>query len=260
MDHASFIAIVEPATGKDREAAERAIRATLETLGERIDRDEARQLAAQLPPEVAPWIATTSEAEGFDVDEFVLRVSRREAVDPAAAQRHVIVVLSAVARAAPDEWPDVVAELPASFAPLLPQGPHVEVVDADTFVQRVADRAGLDRERAQRAIDAVLETLGERIAGGEIDDLIDRLPMGLHEPLRRGRAAGGGQATPMKLDRFLHRVAEREGVSDPEGAEHARAVFRALREAVGTEEFLDVTVQLPDDYVRALVGSPAGGR
>jgi uncharacterized protein (DUF2267 family) len=34
--------------------------------------------------------------------------------------------------------------------------------------------------------------------------------------------------------------------------EHARAVLTTLREAVGAEEFVDVTVQLPDEYATVL--------
>lgn len=51
---------------------------------------------------------------------------------------------------------------------------------AAAFVSRVAERAGLHVERARRAVDAVLETLAERIAGGEVDDLIARLAPALH--------------------------------------------------------------------------------
>jgi uncharacterized protein (DUF2267 family) len=253
MDHEDFMTIVEPEAGVDREGAERAVRATLQTLGERIDREEARQLAAQLPPEVAPWVATTTSAEAFDADEFARRVAEREEVDAETAQRHAAAVLDAVARAAPGEWDHVAAELPRGFAPLLPRGPHVDVVDADTFVSRVAERAGGDRDRARREIDAVLETLAERIAGGEVDDLIDRLPMALHPPLKRGRDATGGQAKAMRLEQFLQRVAEREGVDLAHAVVDARAVFGVLRETVG-EDFRDVTVQLPDDYVRVLAG------
>jgi uncharacterized protein (DUF2267 family) len=41
----------------------------------------------------------------------------------------------------------------------------------EQFLQWVADRRGFDTETARRAAEAVLETLGERIAGGEMDDL-----------------------------------------------------------------------------------------
>jgi uncharacterized protein (DUF2267 family) len=106
-------------------------------------------------------------------------------------------------------WPSS----PPSFAPLLPRGPYVEVVDAETFLGRVAERAGTDREQAKRATDAVLQTLAERIAGGEVEDLIERLPTQLHPPLKRGREITGGQAKRMTLEGFVRAIAELEGVT-----------------------------------------------
>jgi uncharacterized protein (DUF2267 family) len=253
VDYESFLEIVAQHPAIGREHAERASRATLRTLGERIDREEARQIAAQLPPELAPWIATTSPAEGFGTDDFVRRVARREGLDAEVAHHHVAGVFDALARTvSPGEWHDLVSELPASFAPLLPRGRYIELVDGSTFVQRVAQRAGMDDESARRATDAVLRTLAERIAGGEVDDLVERVPMELHDALERGRSATGGQAVPMSLDAFVERIARREGVTDPEAVEHARAVLAVLREVLGDEEFFDVVVQLPKDYVRML--------
>jgi uncharacterized protein (DUF2267 family) len=253
VDFESFLTIVARHAVGGREGAERASRATLQTLAERIDREEARDLAAQLPPELAPWIATTSPADGFSADEFVRRVARRQGVDDATASEQVEAVFDALSHAiSADEWHDLTSELPASFAPLLPRGRHVEVVDGATLLQRVSERAGLDRETARQATNAVLETLAERIAGGEVDDLIERLPIELHDALRRGRAAVGGVARSMPLERFVERIAEREGVSEPAAVEHARAVFAVLRDAIGAEEFFDVMVQLPADYVRTL--------
>jgi uncharacterized protein (DUF2267 family) len=56
----------------------------------------------------------------------------------------------------------------------------------------------------------------------------------------------------MSLDQFLTSVAEREGISPEDAREHARAVLVTLREAVGEQEFRDVTVQLPDEYEATL--------
>jgi uncharacterized protein (DUF2267 family) len=94
----------------------------------------------------------------------------------------------------------------------------------------------------------VLETLAERIAGGEVDDLIASLPPELHPPLRKGNELSNGAARRLSLDEFLRRVAEREGVAPPLAREHARAVFATLREALPDKEFFDVTAQLPDAY------------
>ena len=82
VDHGAFITIVRQYSGGSYEDAERATRATLRTLGERIDRGQARQLAAQLPPELAPWMATSTPAQPFDVDEFVRRVAAQENTPP----------------------------------------------------------------------------------------------------------------------------------------------------------------------------------
>ncbi len=60
----------------------------------------------------------------------------------------------------------LVAELPKNFSPLLLRGPKIEVISSSSFLQRVADRAGVDTEEARRATEAVLETLAMRIAGG----------------------------------------------------------------------------------------------
>jgi uncharacterized protein (DUF2267 family) len=86
---------------------------------------------------------------------------------------------------------------------------------ADAFLARVAERTGLDDAGARRAVDAVLETLAQRIAGGEVDDLLARLPPALHEPLKRGREHSGGVARSMTLARFLALIAEREAVLPP---------------------------------------------
>jgi uncharacterized protein (DUF2267 family) len=257
MDDSSFIDVVATEAQLTREDAERAVHATLQTLGERIDRGQARQLAAELPPGIAPWIATTTAAERFDADTFAERVARRAGFDDQVARRAVSAVLDAVAHAVSSkEWDDMVAELPAAYAPLLPRGRWVDVADLEELLRLVAEQTGLDRAGARRALEATLETLAERIDGGEVDDLIARLPPELHTALRRGREASAGQATRMPLEAFVRRTAQREGVADPqEAARHLRAVFGALR-ATLADELVDVKAQLPEDYVRALALAP----
>jgi uncharacterized protein (DUF2267 family) len=246
-----FYSTVQLKAGIAREDAERAARAVLETLAERIAAGEARDLAASLPPEPAAALNTTTPAEGFDVDEFVRRVAERTAVDPGTAERYARAVFAALGRTVPaDEIRDMTAELPRDFAPLIAEaeGRFVEIVDAAELLRDVSQRAGLDPEGARRAVEAVLETLAERIAGGEVEDLISLLGVELHAPLRRGLEASGGEARPMSLDEFLRRVAEREGVTPAEARDHARAVFAALRDAIPDREFGDITVQLPPEY------------
>ncbi|MCW3014131.1 MAG: hypothetical protein JWO02_1223 [Solirubrobacterales bacterium] len=250
MDNDTFITVVMQQANMGREKAERATRAVLQTLGERIAKGEAADLAAELPPELAPFIATTTDAERFDREEFVRRVARRLDSDHETAERYAGAVFEALARAVSEnEWEDLVAELPKDFAPLLARGPWVQLMSAETFAERVLERAPVDEEEAKKAIFAVLETLAERIAGGEVDDLKARLPGALHPPLDRGKEHFGGKARRMSFAEFQQRVAERMGADDDEVVLACiRAVFRTLREAVGDDEWFDVTVQLPRDF------------
>jgi uncharacterized protein (DUF2267 family) len=59
---------------------------------------------------------------------------------------------------------------------------------------------------------------------------------------------------PLTYDEFVT-VADREGISLDTAFEHVRAVISTLREAVGEQEFLDVTAQLPDEYEVAVRSS-----
>jgi uncharacterized protein (DUF2267 family) len=256
VNYDDFINVVQAGARASREAAEQASRAVLEVLAERIASGEARDLAAALPPGIAPWLATTSDAERFDADEFVRRVAEREGADVEKAERHVRAVLDAVSRAVSDkEFSDLIAELSKDYARLLPKGPAVEAVSSETFLERVADRTGLPFDRLEPAVDAVLETLAERIAGGEVDDLIARLPPRLHEPLMRGKAGSGGKAQPLSLDEFIRRVGERAELDPDQARDAVRGVMQALHETVGDKEYRDIIVELPSDF-RALLAPP----
>jgi uncharacterized protein (DUF2267 family)/HSP20 family molecular chaperone IbpA len=254
MNYDEFLSLVGRQTGLSEEAAERAVRATLVTLAERLSSGEARQLAAELPGELLGWLYTQEGPEPFDADEFLRRVARREGVDIETADWHARVVFTVLRRAAsPAEIADVSAELPEDLRALLW---NVPVMPGDAFLERVADQAGLDRDGARRATEAVLESLAERIAAGDVQDLIARLPVSLHEPLKRGLAHSSTAARTMPPEVFLERVAEREGVPQEQAQAHTQAVFTALREAV-PEEFFDIAAQLsPDEMALYLPRRP----
>lgn len=255
-----FITTIQQRAGISWAKAETAARATLETLSERISSGVARDLARELPSDVAHWLQPAGDAESFDPVEFVRRVAEREGTDPATAEQHARAVFVALARLVRgDEIAELIAELPANYAPLLgdaaqrrrdPTAP--EALPYDVILDRVEGRAGLDRRDAQRALEAVLETLAERIAGGEADDLAASLPEELRPPLERGRDRTGGKAQRMSLDEFVARVAEREGVSTEAALDHAQAVFTTLREVIPDKEWSDLLAELPRGYAEAL--------
>jgi uncharacterized protein (DUF2267 family) len=257
-----FITTIEQRAGISWVDAERAARATLQTLGERISAGQSRQLAEDLPPEVRRWLLDEAEhAQDFDVGEFLRRVAEREGVDPETAEHHAKAVFIALARLVRgEEISQLAAQLPNEYKGLLHEAARhrrdpgaPEVVSAEMFVQRVGRRAALGAPEAHRASEAVLETLAERIAGGEVDDLAEQLPPELRQPLERGRARTGGKARRMSLDEFVESIAEREGVGYEQALDHARAVFAALRETLTDNEFSDLLAELPRGYYEALL-------
>lgn len=247
----TFLELVEETGGLTREEAERAVQATLRTLGERITRGEADDVAAFLPRELRKVLVSVPEpAEAFGLGEFLRRVAEREGVDRQTAQRHAEAVFVALGHAvAPGELRDMVAQLPKDFEPLLKaaNAGREHALPRDPLVARVAQLTSLDEPEASRAVEAVLEALAIRISSGEVRDLMERLPAAVMPALERGMAQSPN-ASRMSLEEFLDLVAEREGVGREEAQRHARAVFAALRELVPGKEIYDVESELPREY------------
>ena len=261
MDYETFITTVEGTARVSGDEARAAACATLDVLSKRITAGEAEDIAVRLPPELRGCIDPVGPPERFHVDEFVRRIAERVGADEDVAERDARGVFAALWSAVgPKEFADMRAQLPKDFGPLLDEAvavaPPPDAANAaerptlgyDELVGRVAERAGLDEERARRAFDAVLEALAIRITGGQVDDLAQRLPRELRPALDRGRARSGGVAVPMSLRAFVDAIADAEGVTKGEAAEHARAVLGVLREAVGEKEWHDTTAQLPGEY------------
>ena len=99
------------------------------------------------------------------------------------------------------------------------------------------------RRPAENAITATLETLNERISGGEARDLAAQFPEEI-QPALRPKAE---EAEGFSLEEFYRRVAEREGVDIETARIDASAVMRVLREAVTPGELDDVMAQLSED-------------
>jgi uncharacterized protein (DUF2267 family) len=120
-----------------REKAERATQATFEVLGERLTDTEARDLAAQLPVEIATSLRSsfTKSGERFSLDEFFNRVSQREGVPLSDATLHARVVTGLLSEVVTmGEIENVRAQLPEDIRQLfmvenegeLPEVPQVD--------------------------------------------------------------------------------------------------------------------------------------
>jgi uncharacterized protein (DUF2267 family) len=120
-------------------------------------------------------------------------------------------------------------------------------VKYDEFIKHVQTVAQLDsREEAQRATQATLEVIRERIVGNEAKDLAAQLPQQLGEYLH-GREGEDGQ--PFSMTEFVQRVSEKEQVEPTVATNHIRAVFAVLQNAVSAGEFTDFKANFSDDYI-----------
>lgn len=255
MDEQQLLSLVAREAQVDPSVAEKAVEAVLTTLSERLTPGEAGDIADRLPESWRRWIQPHAPRQLYSAQQFLQQVAAREGVDEQTAQSHARAVFYALSRAlTADEFQDMVSELPKEYRALYAQGYHPpeQVLSYAEWLSRVADRAGIDRERAYRASRAVLEVLAERIAGGEADDLTKEVPAEFVEPLVLGKMRTHGVAHRMNLEEFVRRVALLEGVDEQEALRHARAVLSTLRDSVTQKEFRDLASELPRAYVEQL--------
>lgn len=103
--------------------AVKAIRATLESLGERIQTGAAKNLGAQLPAEIAHHLDGATPPERFDLDEFFERVCVKEGAGLNTGVFHARAVISVLEDAvSAGEIGDIRSSLPTQFAPLFDSG------------------------------------------------------------------------------------------------------------------------------------------
>lgn len=122
------------ATGQ---AAEKATRATLETVAGRLQGNEASQLAAQLPEELALYLQPgyAGIGDSYDLEEFFRRISQREEVELAEATFHARVVCGLLSEAVSvGEMNDVRAQLPPDFAKIFDVQNEGEIPDLGDVV------------------------------------------------------------------------------------------------------------------------------
>ncbi|MDZ7962269.1 MAG: DUF2267 domain-containing protein [Aulosira sp. DedQUE10] len=106
MQYDEFITHVQSlALSNSRAEAERATRATLETIKERIAADEAKELAAQLPQQIGNYLEVSKGEAGqsFNLQEFITRTSQKENIEPTTAAMHVRAVFAVLQNAVTPE-------------------------------------------------------------------------------------------------------------------------------------------------------------
>jgi uncharacterized protein (DUF2267 family) len=125
-------------------------------------------------------------------------------------------------------------------------------MDYESFTLTAAERAGVTSDAMDLIERATLQTLAERISGGEARDLASQLP----KPLQEELMGADEPAEPFDVDEFVRRVAVRAGATLNEAWTGAAAALNTLSDAVTPGEFDDVLSQLPKEY-RELVAAMA---
>ncbi|MFD6833034.1 DUF2267 domain-containing protein [Streptomyces diastaticus] len=133
MQHDELIGKVQAAARlPGRGPAERVTQAVLATLGERLPAGLARNMASQLPPELAASVQQSpgaqagagpsdSAAERFDLTTFAGRIAVRAGTNEDTALRDAAAVLEVLdAALAPEVMEHLTAALPADIGTLLP--------------------------------------------------------------------------------------------------------------------------------------------
>lgn len=125
MKYDEFIKHVQSVAQIDsREQTQRVTRATLETIKERIVGDEAKDLAAQLPEEIAQYLRGREGENGqhFKLQEFIERVSKKAGVESTDAIMHVRAVFTVLQNAvSPGEFADFKHNFSDDYAELFPR-------------------------------------------------------------------------------------------------------------------------------------------
>jgi uncharacterized protein (DUF2267 family) len=117
-------------------------------------------------------------------------------------------------------------------------------VNYTEFIQSVAARPKMSPAQAEPITRATLETLAERISGGQARDLASQLPEELRGYVRKPME----DPEPFGLAEFFERVQSRAAVDLQTATDGARAVLDTLRQSTSAKEYGDFIDQLPEEF------------
>ncbi|NDJ25084.1 DUF2267 domain-containing protein [Nostoc sp. B(2019)] len=119
-------------------------------------------------------------------------------------------------------------------------------MEYNEFITHVQSLAQSDsREEAERSTRATLETVKERIAIDQAQDLATQLPQELGKYLQ-GKEEESNKS--FNLQEFIARASQKENIEPTTAAIHVRAVFAVLQNAVKPEIFAAFHANFSHDY------------
>lgn len=118
-------------------------------------------------------------------------------------------------------------------------------MNSEELVERVQRYADLEtQEETLKAVQATLETLGERLPRKAARGFAAQLPHDLRACLLQRQDA----RQPFDLDEFYNRVSARADLGRPLAVACAQAVIKVLYEAVSAGEIADIRLELTSEY------------
>jgi uncharacterized protein (DUF2267 family) len=120
----------------------------------------------------------------------------------------------------------------------------------ETIIEIVERSCGLEGSAAARSVEALVETLGERLQKTERDHLGDQLPGELKVHLFKRPLT-----VPFGLEEFYTRMAARTGLRYAAAVQRSRCVAVALLQSASGGELDDVRAQLQPEFDE-LFGQP----
>lgn len=112
------------------------------------------------------------------------------------------------------------------------------------FMQQVKSQANIESDTpAEQAVEATLETLGERLSRTEQENLAAQLVDELKEMLLKRT-----DVHSYDLEEFYNRVSARADIGYPDAVERSQAVVNVLTSAISQGEIDDILTEIDEDF------------
>lgn len=179
----TFISDVAEETGVSEEIAEKRIRAVVAALKESVGEEEISNAEDQLPPEYGRLFEVGPEVHA---ESFSSAVAEETDLGPEEGETATQAVLETFAeRITRGEGEDIAHFLHGDAARWVVDqvNDDAEEFDRDEFVDRVADRAGVDAATAESYVTTVMGVLDSVVPDRELEAASAQLPAAIEELL-----------------------------------------------------------------------------
>ena len=187
---------------------------------------------------------------------FIETVREAAHVDDDEAGRAACATLTTLSeRITAGETEDMAERLPPELGSCLKPTPRPEPFHVDTFVERLAMRAHVDRPSAERDAKAVFAALWAALGPDEFHDIRSQLPRDFHALLDEAIAIAPAPEEPGQrpVEHFHRAVARRSRTLDVSSAARAvDAVLEILAVRISRGQAEDLAAQLPPQLRTAI--------